>query len=344
MICKKWHLIVSGNQKQITFILNLEVLRKIKISGIVILVLIDTSIEVLFAKFYTTEAPLNKGEVENHVQNSNNQTLEIYFPTQDVFEKRPVVFFIHGGAWIGGSKESININRINGAVNNLRDAGFVVVSPNYTLAEYGKSPFPQNIKDVYEAIDFIKIHSSKYHIDSSRLGLFGESAGAHIAMMLAFSEPKIYGLNKFKPQFDYLVDVYGPNDLLDIYESGLIDTINASISALPNSIQNRLDLTNYLLGYNPESDSLKAAATMNRYSPIHHLDKSDQTPCLIIQGDLDRLVPVKQSIYLKNQLDSFVIDNEIHILKAVDHAFLYATEKQKDSVQNWISSFIIDKY
>lgn len=304
-------------------------------------ILVLAGIIGLGSYFLSTEAPFTKGEILYDVPYNNDQRLDVYFPTKNTLIERPVLLFIHGGAWIGGTKEAINLNRFNGAIKQIRDAGYVVISPSYTLAEFGKSPFPKNISDCYESITWIKKHAKEYHLDTNRIGLFGESAGAHIAMMLSFASPEIYGKTLKKPTFEYLINVYGPNDLNRIYQSGLLDSIHSNLSLLPEKIQNRLDLTKYLIGFNPETDSVKATDMMRTYSPINHLNKEFQSPTLIIQGNKDRLVPIDQSINLKTCLDTFQVVSEIHVLLGVDHAFLNVTSEQKDSVQNWIVNFVI---
>ncbi|MDP5138974.1 MAG: alpha/beta hydrolase, partial [Spirosomaceae bacterium] len=140
----------------------------------------------------TTEPPITQGEVLYGVEYKNGQTLDIYQPTKQVYDKTPVVFFIHGGAWIGGRKESINMTRFSGAVNMLRESGYAVISPEYTLAEEGKSPFPDCINDIADAVEWTRANAETYKFDVNNFGIFGESAGGHIAMMNAFPDSVSY--------------------------------------------------------------------------------------------------------------------------------------------------------
>ena len=137
--------------------------------------------------FVANEAPILMGDVIHHVAYKNNLTLDIYQPTDTVYAKNPVVVFFHGGAWIMGIKESININRFNDAINRLRQQGYAVISPEYTLADDGKSPFPDCIIDARDVLVWIKNNAEIYHFDLQNVGLFGESAGAHIALMTALA-------------------------------------------------------------------------------------------------------------------------------------------------------------
>ena len=52
----------------------------------------------------STDAPIIRGEVIRHIEYKKGQILDIYLPTQPVYDKMPVIVYVHGGAWIGGRK------------------------------------------------------------------------------------------------------------------------------------------------------------------------------------------------------------------------------------------------
>jgi acetyl esterase/lipase len=292
--------------------------------------------------FYTT-APIVEGLSDFNLAYNEKQALDIYFPTQKKYEADPVVVFIHGGAWITGRKESINFNRFNGAVEKLRAQGFAVVSPSYTLAEDGISPFPQNIKDVIDAVLWLKKNASAYELDSNRIGLLGESAGAHLGLMLAFHAYADAHPDWPRPEIDYLVDVYGPTEMRTLYFSEKLDSLNSFIEDLPAILREPLDISRNLMGFDPQKDSVKASQFMHEYSPINFL-KPELPPVLIIHGDQDQLVSVEQSQLLVAKMDSLNLNFEYHELEGVNHAFLGVTDSQKDSIQFWISRFILKQY
>lgn len=298
---------------------------------------------------FKTDAPLTNGEVEFHIPykqaaGENKLTLDIYYPTsQHKHGKQPVLLYIHGGAWITGSKLSVNNNRFNGAFNKLREAGYFVLSPNYTLSEHGLSPFPNCIEDIFEALHWVEKHATEYNFDMSNFGLLGESAGGHLAMMVAFSNPEDFGLNFKKPDINYLIDVYSPSDLNELYNSEIADSINAMIENLPNYLAERLDPSRLLLGFNPKAQPIKTKKMMHDFSPINYLD-SENIPTLIIHGEADQVVPVDQSYLLTKLYDSLRIGYEAHYFPGVNHAFYGASEKQKAEIQNLIFKFIISQY
>ncbi len=297
----------------------------------------------LFVFFVRNDAPLLHGEVQYHVPYKGELTLDVYYPTKDIYDEIPVFVYFHGGAWVTGAKESVNNARFNGAFNRLRDKGYAVVSPNYTLASLGKSPFPACIEDAYDVIAWLEENGPEYHFDLENVGLLGESAGGHIAMMRAYD-----GLPSGTPsqiELRYMIDVYGPTDLLRLYKDQipLIDTVKAISSHLPSSFQDNLDINRYLFGFDPEEDSSKTVDFTAQYSPDMIVHQGAPNT-LIIHGDSDRIVPISQSKLLKAQLDSLGIMNEFHILEGVDHAFGEATESQKQQTQDWIVDFVERHY
>ena len=306
--------------------------------GLIVVLLILVVLVTYF--IFKNRAPIIEGTVEYGISYKNELKLDLYRPTKNVFKPSPVLFFIHGGAWISGTKAAINFNRFNGAVNTLRENGYTIICPNYSPAGRGKSVFPQCILDIYEAIDWAKQNASLYDLDTTNLGILGESAGAHIGMMIAFPEKTLQPEKYRKTKFNYLIDVYGPNDLTDIYQGQAVEKIDASIKRVSKIFGSEFNIKEYVFGFDPSKDSVRANELLNRYSPINII-RENKAPILIIHGKDDRIVPVEQSLILKSKLDSLRIPNEMHLMDGVDHNFLYASREQKDSAQKWISDFVI---
>ncbi len=313
----------------------------IPLSFVVIAILVMLGVIFFMIK---NEAPIVKGNLEYNVPYFKDKTLDIYYPTQRKYKKSPVLLYIHGGAWIAGRKEALNLNRFNTAFNLLREKGYTIISPEYTLAKEGQSPFPECIKDGFTATDWIVKHADSLQLDLNNFGIMGESAGSHIAMMNAFANPSDFNLSYNKTSFNYLIDIYGPNDLMQLYHSQTVDTLTSLIEILPSSLQEYMNLPQILFGFNPQEDSLRMVEFTNKYSPIHYVNKTSKLPTLMIHGTTDRVVPFIQSVHLKNKLDDFNIKNELHVLHDVDHAFLGVTIPQKDSIQTWVSQFILQEY
>jgi len=306
---------------------------------VVLLVLVAVTTNFIFSR----KAPIISGTVGYGIEYKEGLKLDLYRPTKNVFNISPVVFYIHGGAWIRGTKAAINFDRFNGAVNTLRDKGYTIICPDYSLAGEGKSVFPQCILDIYDAIDWTKKNASLYALDTTNLGILGESAGAHIAMMIAFPEVPLKPEKYKKTKFNYLIDVYGPNDLTDIYHGRALERIEASMKKVSKIFGSEFNIKEYVFGFDPSQDSVRANELLYNYSPINIISKNE-IPVLIIHGKKDQIVPVEQSIILKQKLDNLEIPNEIHLLDSVDHNFRKANRQQKDSMQLWVSNFVVRHY
>lgn len=94
----------------------------------------------------------------------------------------PLVLYIHGGGFRGGSKKSLN----QAVLRELLAAGISVAAIEYRLVP--KYPLPTAHRDCLRALQFIRSKASQWNIDKNRIGAFGGSAGAQICMWLAFHD------------------------------------------------------------------------------------------------------------------------------------------------------------
>lgn len=298
----------------------------------------------LYYTFRKTDAPILKGELEYNLEYKPGLALDIYQPTQQVYDKTPLLIHYHGGAWITGSKISVNNDRFNDAFNLLRDRGYAILSPDYTLAEYGNSPFPTCLDDAYDVLQWIKAHVEEYNLDVNNIGIMGESAGGHIALMSAYHK-QYQDSTDDRINLNYVVDVYGPTSLYQLYQDQipLLDSVEKYTASLPACVQKNFDIGQYLFGFDPAEDAQKSQAFAAPFSPVLYVTDA-VPPTLMIHGIADRVVPASQSEILQAKLDSMKVENHLHLLDGVDHAFMEASEEQHAQIQRWISEFILDQY
>lgn len=95
---------------------------------------------------------------------------------------RPALVIIHGGGWSMGSK---NVDVYRGLMIDYALQGYLVINVEYRLQQEGG--FQGCIEDVKCAVRWLKAHSSELRVDPERIGAYGHSAGAHLAMKLAVS-------------------------------------------------------------------------------------------------------------------------------------------------------------
>ncbi len=135
-------------------------------------------------------------------------------------EKRPCVFFIHGGGW-SGKPESLAPQCLY-----LQRRGFNTVSIHFRGP--GKKLTPRDtLNDARKAYHWIVQHADEHHIDKDQIFVSGGSAGGHLSLALStidtdgsgFVTPEPAGFILFNPVID----------LVDGWSSGQKKCINAEI-------------------------------------------------------------------------------------------------------------------
>jgi len=105
--------------------------------------------------------------------------LDVYYDKNDTKNLKPVVIFVHGGAWVFGDK--YEYSKIGSLL--IREK-YVAVLPNYLLFPLGT--IDDMVSDLHKAIKWIYDNISKYGGDKDRIILTGHSAGAHLVALTTF--------------------------------------------------------------------------------------------------------------------------------------------------------------
>ncbi|HEU0122193.1 MAG TPA: alpha/beta hydrolase fold domain-containing protein [Bryobacteraceae bacterium] len=225
--------------------------------------------------------------------------LDLYLPEKAGGAPRPLIIWIHGGAWRAGSKE-------NAPVAKLVAHGFAGASIGYRYTQ--EAPFPANVQDAKAAIRWLRANASTYHLDPNRIGLWGSSAGGYLASFLGTTgddpewEPA-HGLAGSSSRVQAVVDWFGPTRL-------------SRMSHYPS----RMDHDS---PDSPENQLIGALVQQNleladRANPARYASKDDP-PFLIQHGDADSLVPLEQSEILKTALAAAGAKVELEVLPGAGH-------------------------
>lgn len=99
----------------------------------------------------------------------------------------PLVFYIHGGGWMGGSKDRV------GAIPTYFAEGISVVSIEYRFVSKAtaagiKPPVQWPLHDAARALQFVRSKAKEWNIDKPRIAATGGSAGACSSLWLAFHD------------------------------------------------------------------------------------------------------------------------------------------------------------
>ncbi|WP_404321368.1 alpha/beta hydrolase [Arthrobacter luteolus] len=105
--------------------------------------------------------------------------LDIYLPPGHTAETpAPVVFWVHGGAWISGSRRDVAPY-----LRMLAARGFAAVGVDYSVAP--GSIYPRALQELNQALQYLRDNAGDYGLDMDRVALAGDSAGAQLAAQLA---------------------------------------------------------------------------------------------------------------------------------------------------------------
>ena len=126
--------------------------------------------------------------------------LDLYRTTK-ARSQRPLMVFVHGGAWSRGDKQDY---RFVGEA--FAKEGFDVAVINYHLAP--EHIFPASIDDLSLALNYLNVHQLKYQISTEKVVLMGHSAGA-FNVMSALYHPKPYEI-QCRSQITAIIGLAGP--------------------------------------------------------------------------------------------------------------------------------------
>ena len=241
------------------------------------------------------EAHLNIAYIPN---GHERHKLDVFTPAEANDAPRPLLVWVHGGAWLGGSKENCPAVRFVGR-------GYVVASINYRLSQHAK--YPAQIEDCKAAVRFLRAHAATYGIDPNRVGVWGASAGGHLVALLGTTGGVKEYDNGPNPdqssRVQAVCDFFGPTDLTLM--SKFPSTMDHDAAGAPEAL--------LIGGPVQENKDLCRAA-----NPITYVTKDDP-PFLICHGDKDPLVPHNQSVILHEALTKAEVESTLHIVAGGGH-------------------------
>jgi len=283
--------------------------RNVRLLQLLLLLLaFDLSGEVLAQNQTASQQLFTKGTVfYSNISYANDtlqkHLLDLYLPGH-AKANAPLVVFVHGGAWMLNDKYA-DMNYMRNTVKELVDSGYALASIDYRHST--TAPFPAQIQDCNQAVDFLYRHADEYHLDKNRIALIGFSAGGHLVSLLGLShnnKVKDFYVNGALPKFSIrcVLDFYGPSDL-----------VAASMNT-NTAVNNAHSAAATLLGAIPyERPDLAKKA-----SPVTYVDKKDP-PFFIVNGEKDESVPNTLSKLLSGWLNVYGVPNELIIVLGAPH-------------------------
>ena len=217
--------------------------------------------------------------------------LDLYIPQTQLSQRLPVLVYIHGGGWLGGSKEDCPGEQV-------ARRGYALACINYRLSDV--AIFPAQIQDTKEAVRWLRANADQYRLDRDHFGAWGPSAGGHLSALLGTSA----GVERFgdtdsqSSRVQAVCSWYGVSDLTQFppaFEEPVTPQVWEKYRDVPWFL---LTVAVYSVLGGPVSQNLELAAIAN---PINYIDPSDP-PFLIVHGEQDNVVPISQSAILAQAL------------------------------------------
>jgi len=247
--------------------------------------------------------------------------LDVYAPKSRPAELIPVVVWVHGGGWRGGSKDGIRRSV------PILSHGLGLVSIGYRLS--GEAKFPAAIADVKAAIRWVRANASRYGFDPDRLGAWGSSAGGHLVALLGTAH--------------------------EVAEWDSMHEENAGVSSRPTAVCNWFGPTDFLrmndfpgridhdAPDSPESLFIGVPIQENpdktqRANPIRYVTPDDP-PMLHMHGEKDGSVPYNQSELLHAALEKAGVESDLYMVKNADHGFRNMEGDTPESLMERVRDF-----
>ncbi|MFV3076876.1 alpha/beta hydrolase fold domain-containing protein [Niveispirillum fermenti] len=228
--------------------------------------------------------------------------LDVYFKpgTSD----RPLIVYVHGGGWaLGNSRGLAAFANFPAVLADLAARGYVVAAVNYRLK--AEAPYPAQAQDVDAAIRWLRDNAGQYGIDPARVGVFGDSAGGHLAAMAAVDCDRSVPLEK-GDCVQAAVPWYG------IYDFTVTDRPRP-----PEDFKPIYDF----LGCKDAGDCVEE---IHAVSPINYVD-AQTPPILLLHGEVDQAVPLIQAQVMLKKLKDAGVDGRLIEYPGANHGWMSAT-------------------
>lgn len=267
---------------------------------------IQVSASPLIANAFTANAgsPVTTKSVRFATIGGHELNIDVWRPADPT--SRRAVMLIHGGGWVSGDR-----SRTPSWDRLLASIGYTVFDIQYRLHDQlpPGSDLAPIVGDTKCALAWITANAASYGVDAGRITLMGQSAGAHLALMTAYTAaadglPPSCQLPEGKARA--VIDLYGP-----VVPSA--DVMGGTRDQRP--------------------------AEFRKLSPVTYA-KAGRPPTLIVTGLSDRLIPASQSQQLEAALARAGVRHEALYLPYADHGF----DVNWGSFQTQIATAVVERF
>jgi acetyl esterase/lipase len=227
---------------------------------------------------------------------------------------KPLVVFLSGGGFVLSRKEAAPQRRAY-----VAEAGYAVASIEYRTVPHGAT-YRDAVADAKSAIRFLRAHGEEYGLDTSRVALWGESAGGYVASLAGVGDPagEIGTPDNpgFSSEVQAVINMFGLSNLLKFADDFDPET-------RPALLRPGIPAAAFIFG--PGSglslaDDPDAVAVAD---PCAHVT-AETPPFLHFHGSADNVVPPSQSLLLHTALLEHGVESTRYVLTGAKHGDLSA--------------------
>ena len=194
-----------------------------------ILMLLSVFLSLCFSSLKSNSQERYKEEITDSVRvetytyafkDGKSLDMDVYFPAFDNQSQRPLILYVHGGGFSGGSRNEPDIQVF---CKKLARYGYVVSSISYRLTREGKengfgcdcpaadkrNTFTEAVEDLQDATFFMIQRRDKMGIDPQKIIISGSSAGAETALNTAYQPPYCYNLDSGPVSYAGVISMAG---------------------------------------------------------------------------------------------------------------------------------------
>ena len=234
----------------------------------------------------------------------------------------------------------------------IRPAAFRPLLENgYTVfaVVHGSQPrftVPEAFQDVKRAVRFVRYHAKTFGVNPDKIGATGASAGGNLSLLLGIAADEGNSasndpIEKMSAKVQAVACFYPPTDFLNWEAEGkarirLLDYENPFRPAFDYR-----ELNKELNIWERVTNETRLAEITRGISPIYFVDEKD-APTLIIHGNQDKLVPLRQSETLINKLKSAGVPAKLIIKEGAGHGWINQT-KDMEAFVEWFDTYLLNK-
>lgn len=292
---------------------------------------------------YMPPSDVRQTEYKNlaYALDSDAQVLDVYLPEAE--GTYPVIVVCHGGGFKFGDQAMSIIKPIFSAAT---ERGYAVVSVDYRKS--GEAPFPAALNDVKAAVRWVRANADALGFDADNIAIWGESAGAYLALMTALT-PEVEELKgdvilngdttgsslELSSAVKALVDFYGPVDFWELDSDAVECGMDASFGKA-GSFES--DFVGQAVA---EDESFTRKTWWGSY--VDALPNDFSLSAWIQVGDADHRVPYLQSVNFAGELAPVIGEENVSfgIIEGADHEdSAFYTEENLSAVFDFLDGVL----